>query len=166
MPFYIDKKLMQVRYRVRVAELDPERFLLVEDSLGKKHMQAGAKVSAEQLVAIQSGSVEAYLASPSPPAAVTNETQSGERGIAMFGFVAGVAWVVAGWSVLAQKMATDETIRKAFDISAIQIQQLDGAATTHAVVALVIAAGLSTPLFIAVSVRIVSLLKLSAAAGG
>jgi hypothetical protein len=45
-------------------------------------------------------------------------------------------------------MDTDKTVRNAFDISAIQIQQLNGSVQSHALVALLFAGLLTVPLLI------------------
>ena len=72
-------------------------------------------------------------------------------------FVALVAWTAAGWSSLAVKLSADKLIRD-HDVSAIQVQQLNGSVTAHALVALVLALGATIPLLIAVWARACSLL--------
>lgn len=62
--------------------------------------------------------------------------------------VAFIAWGAAAASCISQKRNADKTIADSFDISAIQIQQLNGSVTSHTLVAIVIAMALSMPLLI------------------
>lgn len=71
--------------------------------------------------------------------------------------VAFVAWVGAAISSLLQKLNVDKIIRTT-DASAIQIQQLNGSATTHALVLFLFACAATIPLLIvAVSALVAAL---------
>ena len=73
-------------------------------------------------------------------------------------FIALAAWIAAGWTSLAVKLGADHAIAGSYDISAIQIQQLNGSVTSHVLVALVLALAATIPLLVAVSARACSLL--------
>ena len=70
------------------------------------------------------------------------------------------AWTVAGWTSVAQKMSVDRIIKDSYDISAVQIQQLNGSLTAHVLVAMILAFGATIPLLIALSARMSALLRL------
>lgn len=54
-----------------------------------------------------------------------------------------LSWLAAAGTSVNQKMKTDRMIRDSFDISAIQIQQLNGSVTSHVLVALTCALAVS-----------------------
>ena len=95
--------------------------------------------------------------------ATTNHARTGAGAEAVFWttIIAMLAWLVAGVGSIVQKHAADARIRESFDISAIQIQQLNGSVTAHVLVALVVAMGLTVPLMIALLSRIVTVLETS-----
>lgn len=62
--------------------------------------------------------------------------------------VAFAVWAGAAISTVVQKMNADKTIRNATDISAVQIQQLNGSVTAHALAALLLAGAATIPLLI------------------
>lgn len=63
-------------------------------------------------------------------------------------FIALAGWVGAAISTYAQKSHVDSQIRDSIGISAVQIQQLNGSATTHALLMLVFACTMTIPLVI------------------
>lgn len=69
-------------------------------------------------------------------------------GLVLFGLIAFGVWVWAAWSSVVQKQRADRLIRDAWDISAVQIQQLNGQVTSHAIVAMVVAMAATVPLLI------------------
>jgi hypothetical protein len=71
-------------------------------------------------------------------------------------FLALAVWIAAAVSTLIQKLNVDKTIRNSIDISAIQIQQVNGSATTHALAALLIACAATIPLLIVAVSALVS----------
>jgi hypothetical protein len=58
------------------------------------------------------------------------------------------AWIAAAATTVTQKMNADDQIRKSFDVSAVQIQQLNGSVTSHALMWLLIACTATIPLLI------------------
>lgn len=62
--------------------------------------------------------------------------------------IAFAVWAGAAISTVVQKMNADKTIRNATDISAIQIQQLNGSVTAHALAGLLLAGAATIPLLI------------------
>lgn len=69
---------------------------------------------------------------------------------ALTSVLAVLTWGVVVTSCLVQKHNVDRTIRESFDISAIQIQQLNGSATLHVIVAIAIGVAGTIPFLIAV----------------
>ena len=65
-------------------------------------------------------------------------------------------WVGAAISTYVQKSNVDKQIKDTFDISAVQIQQLNGSATAHALLWLLIACAATVPLLIVAVSAIVS----------
>jgi hypothetical protein len=91
------------------------------------------------------------------PASAVGES-SGGSWVPVTSGIAGIAWVIAVWSSLTVKVSADRVIRDNFDASAIQIQQMNGAVTSHALLALVLAMAATIPLLVAVSARVCYLL--------
>lgn len=87
-----------------------------------------------------------YPPTPSDPGAPTSSTTTG--GVVFFGLIAFGVWVWAAWSSVVQKQRADRLIRDAWDISAVQIQQLNGQVTAHAVMAIAVALAATVPLII------------------
>lgn len=69
--------------------------------------------------------------------------------------IASLGWIGVVISSIIQKTDVDEQIRK-FDPSAVQIQQLNGSATTHILVAITIGIALTIPLLIVAIYAIVN----------
>jgi hypothetical protein len=57
----------------------------------------------------------------------------------LFGLLAIVGWSYAAISSIVQKTNADSRISDAFDISAVQIQQLNGSVTSHILMAVAVA---------------------------
>lgn len=91
---------------------------------------------------------------PAPPTPVTE--QQGNAAVWITGILALFAWAIAAWSCVDQKRTVDKQIASVLDISAVQIQQLNGSLTAHILVALAIALALTIPLLLSVAVTITS----------
>lgn len=93
---------------------------------------------------------------------ISSETVSTSSGVSSFAVLAALtlaAWAFAVISVVQQKMAADSMIADDFDISAVQIQQINGSVTAHALMVMVIAVALTVPLLLVVAKAVVNKAK-------
>lgn len=83
------------------------------------------------------------------------KNESSKGALLLCSIIALGGWVGAAVSTIQQKMNADKAFRQ-FDVSAIQIQQLNGSVTSHALVMLTVAGLCTIPLLIAIGYAIAS----------
>ena len=170
MPYFIDLDSRTVIVKSPGKNPMPGEAVVDRETAVACGLKSGQLLTAEQVRALRDGSVSAYRAATANSGlvdpggyATTNHARTGAGAEAVFWttIIAMLAWLVAGVGSIVQKHAADVRIRESYDISAIQIQQLNGSVTAHVLVALVVAMGLTVPLMIALLSRIVTVVETS-----
>ena len=107
-------------------------------------------------------SLPPFDAAPSTPLSLASLAATATRpaisststtGVTVTGIVALVVWAWAAISTIVQKTRADKLIRDSWDVSAVQIQELNGQVTAHAVLALVVATAATMPFFLAAALK-------------
>lgn len=168
MAFYIDEAAGRIVEVVDGAVPDPAWFVIDSDTAAICGVKSGQSVSRDQIAALRDGDVAGYLslsagtktsdpvvsAAPAtaiaPPTTVPDLAQKVSLPPPSGWFIAAAVTAVMGWigaaaTTLAKYGEAQEMINDAWDISAIQVQQLNGEVAAHGITALIVAMAITVP---------------------
>lgn len=168
MAFYIDEAAGRIVEVVDGAVPDPVWIVIDSDTATICGVKAGQSVSRDQIAALKDGAVARYRsltagsgapepAAPHQPVAaavrpsvdpvagqqVSLPSQSG--GYIAASILALLGWAAAALTSLVKYNDAQSRINSAWEISAIQVQQLNGEVTAHGITALILAMALTVP---------------------
>jgi hypothetical protein len=167
MAFYVDLSTARIVEVADGTECDVEWRAITAATAAIYSLQHGQELTREQLDAVRDGDMRRFrklceqvaavrsgAAPPPPPGSSTGTNpQSTARdkpsaGYIVASVVALVAWAWAAGSTTVRFRDGQDTIDRAWDISAIQIQQINGGITAYGITAIAVAFAFTVPLLI------------------